>query len=113
MRSPVLLAAMIPARRAVARTFPLAMSLLWIFLMVLGWRRISPRATASRCWMGLCETSTIEALPCLSKWVKSLIYLGWAWQSFHPFADDRAHLFGSLHAGLHKFWSEPWEHPDE
>src|SRR6185436_20916042 len=69
---------------------------------------------ASRCWMGLEETSTIEALPCLSRWVKSLIfYLCGAGGGFHPFADDGAHLFGGLHSGLDEFWREPWEHADE
>src|SRR3954470_8004056 len=71
MRSPVFLAAMMPARRAVARTLPLAISLDWIFWSVAGWRIISPRAMASRCWMGLDETSTMETLPCLSRWVRS------------------------------------------
>src|SRR3954469_6495102 len=39
--------------------------------------------------------------------------LGWAWQGFHPFADDRAHLLGGLHPRLDEFRREPWEHPHE
>src|SRR5688572_24395094 len=70
MRSPVFLAAMIPASRAVARTFPLEISLRSMRSRVADWRWISPPATASRSWIGLAETSTMEASPLVSRWVR-------------------------------------------
>src|SRR6478672_11558145 len=48
MSSPVFLAALIPAMRAVARTLPFAIVFFWIARMVAGRKMISPDAIASR-----------------------------------------------------------------
>src|SRR5579885_2440912 len=59
-----------PAIRAVANTFPLAIWSRAIRSSVCRWRRILPLATARRLLMGLAETSTILASPLLAMCVR-------------------------------------------
>src|ERR1043166_8314482 len=123
MSSPVFFAARMPAKRAAARTFPLAMVWDSMSLRVAFWRRISPRATASRNITGLEETSTIVASPRLSIW-ESLFMKSqesgrsgldgfWSFDAAFPFLDDRAHLFGRVQFGFDVFEAVPRQHAEQ
>src|SRR4051812_49585188 len=70
MSSAVRLAAWMPARRAVPRTSPLGASPAATTAAVAGLMRTTARATARRVVAGLAPTSTIEARPSASRWVR-------------------------------------------
>src|SRR2546423_11634067 len=73
MRSPVRLAAMMPARRATSRTSPLACPRSRMRVRVAGAMRTRPLARASRSVSGLALVSTMRLAPCSSKWVRSVM----------------------------------------
>src|SRR5205085_11993066 len=90
MRSPVRLAAMMPARRATSRTSPLARPRSRISAAVAGAMRTSPLARASRRVSGLALVSTMRLAPCSSKCVRSLM----RWSSvFDLFTEQRLDVF--------------------
>ena len=71
MRSPVRLAAMMPARRATSSTSPLARPRSRMRAAVAAAMRTRPLARASRSVSGLALVSTMRLAPCSSKWVSS------------------------------------------
>src|SRR5207244_3557337 len=73
IRSPVRLAAMMPARRATSRTSPLARARSRMRAAVAGAMRTRPLARAWRSVSGLSLVSTIRLAPCSSKWLSSLM----------------------------------------
>ncbi len=93
MRSAVFLAAMMPARRAVARTSPFLAVPEAMIAIVSGFAVTQPRAVAEREVTALSETSTIWASPCSLRWLSLLMAVSicFAWQLQHPPAASGFH----------------------
>src|SRR5690349_7671468 len=82
MISDVLLAAMMPASRAVWSGSPFATARLAIARRAAAFMRISASAIASRAVSALAETSTIFTRPCASTCVKQRAASGWRGRLF-------------------------------